>query len=153
MKRVFVALAVLFLGLGVFSVPSVSADTLDHATVTGYVTEDGKVLASAAVNVKCFVGTKTYAHNVTTTGTGHYNSGQFDHCPDGSNILVTVGGATPKGSTTGVMKYDAISAKLTTTIDVKLVTVTPVPEFGPIIGVATAVTVGGGLVVVRRRLA
>jgi hypothetical protein len=148
MKRILLT-GVVTVFLTLFSVAIPAAATQSNGAVRGKITSGGDKVKGAAVRVECVAGSKTYYRNSTSNSSGNYTVYfPANDCPAGAKITVTAKAGQASGTAKGVMAES--NNKLELALDVPLVEVA-VPEFTPVVGVATAAVAGGAILIFRRK--
>ncbi|HUA13300.1 MAG TPA: hypothetical protein VL989_02260 [Candidatus Sulfotelmatobacter sp.] len=123
-------------------IPATSFAAPSQTSISGVVTEGGNPVSKASVVVTC--GTKTKTTKSNSTGTYLVNI-QQNFCPTGASINVTATKGGESGSVSGTATEE------TNKLNVALLNVSLVPEFGLITAASAAMIGGGAFLVVRRR--
>ena len=143
-RNIFLSAAFLAL-VGFLFVPVAQAFAVQYGAVIGQVTHNSISIPGANVSVLCNGNTLT----TTTNPTGLYFV-QFTNsvCMSGQTVTVTATSGGMSGTETGTMdngnSYGGVR------VDVAVVNIPLVPEFGMITGAVTALT-SGGLFLLKRR--
>ena len=141
---VFVS-TVMFLALFSIFVGKVNAAVFQFGVVTGAVSNSGNPVAGANVSVTCNSNVLNAITNVNGVYFVQYSNVQ---CPVGQLVSVNASSGSMAGSNSGTMM--AGSAVGGVQVDVAVVNVPLVPEFGLMIGAVTSL-VSGGLFFLKRR--
>ena len=120
---------------------------LQYGVVVGEVTHGGNAVVGANVSVSC----NSFTLTTTTNGTGVYTV-QFGNsqCLVGQTVTVNATSGSLNGSNSGLMDNGSSFGGIK--VDVAVVNVPLVPEFGLITGAFAALT-SGGLFMIKRRKA
>jgi hypothetical protein len=127
----------------VLLIPASSFASSSVTDVTGTVTSNGSPVKGATVTVVCDSNQKT----TTTASNGSYRvQYSYKKCTDGSKATVMATKGSKGGTNSGIVNQDGSAA-----LNVAIVNVSLVPEFGIVTGVSAAILGGATFLVIRRR--
>src|ERR1700689_3071367 len=120
-----------------------SALAASTSAIAGTVTSNGNPVSGASVSVTC--NGHTLTSGTTVAGAYLVRFSPATNCPAGSTAHVTATKGGHSGSKSGTVN------NLGADINLAIVNVSNVPEFGMAAGISAAILGGGAFMVVRRR--
>jgi hypothetical protein len=142
MKKLFLSLIVSFGLIAFLPVTAMAQSVSPGAYVTGTVTHNGSPVDSASVVVTC---DSNVLDSSTSAGGGYLVTFTTDQCPSGATAYVSASSGNLSGSNNGVVNG------LSVDVNLALVDVSLVPEFGVITGIVAIIIGSGAFLVIRRR--
>ena len=148
MNKLFILAVLAFL---VVSVALVSAGQGNEATVVGgtiYKLEGGGVVPDAFVNVTC----NTYSETTTSLSEGEYSVAfAINECDCDDTVNVYAEKGSLYGSNSGAITMCDLQPRPSLKINVGIVNVPLIPEFGIAVGIMTVLSAVGVFFVIRKK--